>query len=131
MGRLHQYTLHHKNQLQNRTLTTKILVGMLLNTHQYYVTFLLTDLVTFAHASSLTKNPFDICSPVDILLVSKEAKPQEIDFQICYDTFYTISYIYIYIYIQTDNRRICNIIFMTFTVQTSAEAGNFKPALIA
>jgi len=42
---------------------------MLLNAHQYYVMFLLTELVAFVLASYRTKEPFDICSSVEVIVV--------------------------------------------------------------
>jgi hypothetical protein len=59
-----------QNQLQNRPLATKIFVAILLNAHQYtyHVMLLRTELVTFALTSYQTKKPFDICSPVEVIV---------------------------------------------------------------
>jgi hypothetical protein len=48
----------------------------------------MTKHVVFTLASSLTGSLFvEICSPVDTVLISKELKHWETDFQICCDIF--------------------------------------------
>jgi hypothetical protein len=56
-------------------------VGMLLNSHLYYLMLLLKEQVVFVLTYSLARNLlFEICSPVHILLILKEMKYDEIYF---------------------------------------------------
>jgi hypothetical protein len=54
---------------------------------QYNLVFLLKQHVMFALSFSPAQNLFEICLPVDVLLISKEVNRQDSDFWIFYDIF--------------------------------------------
>ena len=68
----------------------RFFVEMLLITLQYYLMFLLKQYVTIALAYLTGNLFFKICSPVEVMSISKKIKQWETVFKTCFDTSFLI-----------------------------------------